>query len=87
VKLSLSCDCCAVDVRLSRDRFLRLVRADQKPLCEQCRRYVLPGTARKSQPVGETADMALRLVPQAGKGAKRVRPLASCKLKRVGGKG
>ena len=83
MKLSLPCECCAVDVRLGRERFLRLVRADQKPLCEQCRRYVSPGTARKSQPVGETRDMSLGLTAKQGKGAKRVRPLASMPLKRL----
>lgn len=80
----LPCEVCGIEVKLSRRRLLELVKASRKPFCEQCRRYVLPGTARMSQPLGETGDASMRLRRKTGRGAKTKRGLASYPIKRCG---
>jgi len=80
----LPCECCGIEVKLSRRRLLELVKSNRKPFCEQCRRYVMPGTARTSQPLSETEDMAMRLRRKTGNGAKTKRGLASYPAKRCG---
>ena len=87
MRRELSCDCCGVMVRLSRRRLRDLARDRAKPLCEQCRRYVRPGTARVSQLPSEQVVPALGLARKRGRGAKRVGVLASCPLARCGATG
>ena len=80
----LPCEVCGIEVKLSRRRLLELVKARRKPFCEQCGRYVIPGTARMSQPLGETEDASMRLRRKTGRGAKTKRGLASYPAKRCG---
>lgn len=83
-KRALPCECCGIEVVVSRERLRRLARSGRRPLCEQCRRYVSPGTARMSQPVGETEDAALRLREKRRGSQPAVQPLASMPLGRCG---
>ncbi len=84
LKRALPCDVCGIEIVLSRKRLHDMARTGQKPLCEQCRRYVIPGTARMSQPISETEVASLRLREKVGSGAKTKRGLASYPLKRCG---
>ena len=82
LKRLLPCEVCGIEVEVSRTRLRELVRTRRSPLCEQCRKYVMPGTARMSQPLGETRDAGLRLRKKTGRGAKTKRGLASYPLRR-----
>lgn len=77
-----ACEVCGIEVELPKKRYMRVVRDTIPVLCAQCRRYVNVGTARMSQPIGETGDIATRLRRKTGKGAKTKRGLASWPLKR-----
>lgn len=77
-----ACEICGKEVELSRERFLWVVQHDVPVFCEQCKRYVSPGTARTSQPIGESGDITTRLQRKTGKGAKTKRGLASWPLMR-----
>jgi len=79
---SLPCACCSIEVKLSRKRLRDLARKKRNPLCEQCRRFVSPATARVSQPLGETRDISMAVARKQGPNAKQVRPLASMPVKR-----
>lgn len=84
-QLVLPCNCCEKEVRISnRERFLEMVRTDQRPFCEQCRRYVSPGTARVSKIAGEQEFPALCLTALRSRNGDRLPPLAGMKLKRCG---
>ena len=87
MKRQLDCECCGIAVTLSAERLRELVKSRRKPLCEQCRRYVMPGTARVAKVPGESQDMALWMRHKTGKGAKHKRGLESVPVKRCGGKG
>ena len=90
MKRTLPCDACGKEVKISatrkesaKERFLRMVREREKPLCGQCRRYVSPGSVRRRPPVGETEDIPLVLADKQGNG-KLKRGLDSMPLKRCG---
>jgi len=79
------CEVCGRDVAIrSRRRFLQLVRDDQPVRCEQCRRYVSPGTARVSQLPSEHVLPAMGLRAKLRRNAKRRGVLESCPLGRCG---
>ncbi len=81
----LPCEECGIGVRIaSRKRFLRLVKSDESVLCEQCRRFVLPGTARMSQDTNETVFPSMALRHKRGRRAKRVGVLESCPVSMCG---
>jgi hypothetical protein len=82
MKRTRPCEICGIEMELSRERFLYVVPRNLPVFCEQCRRYVTPGTARMSQPIAESGDVATRLRRKTGRGAKTKRGLASWPLKR-----
>ena len=84
MKRSLPCDCCGIEVELSRSRLRQLAKESRRPLCEQCRRYVSTGTARRSEPIGETRDVSLVLAAKQGRNSKKSTALASQPLRRCG---
>lgn len=95
MRRELECECCGKPVAIvGRQRFLQMVRSKQKPLCNQCRRYIrhasgvvaarLPGTARTAESVVGPSLVALGLTPKRGRGANRMTPLASQSLGRYG---
>ena len=84
-KRVVPCQVCGIEIKVSRQRLLELAKKGTLwSECEQCRRYVMPGTARMSQPIGETEDASMRLRRKTGKGAKTKRGLASYPAKRCG---
>jgi len=84
MRRELPCECCGVMVRLGKARLRDLARRDALPFCEQCRRYVRPGTARVSQLTTEQVDPSLGLSRKRGRGAKPARVLANLPLARCG---
>lgn len=85
MKRELPCGVCGKQVTLSRERLAYLSQSNQTPLCEQCRRFFLQGTARVSQLHSETRDTSLGLARKVGRGAKMKRGLESLPLKRLDG--
>lgn len=84
IRRELPCEVCGKSVRLSRKRFLQMVKSDQLPICEQCRRFVRPGTARVSELPSEQEFPKLGLARKVGRGANRQGALASMSLARCG---
>lgn len=74
---------CGHEVKLSKERFLQLVRENKKPLCEQCRRYLKPPSARVSQLRKGAAFKDYVLVRSGSSGAGADRPLAKCRVSKV----
>lgn len=87
MKRTLPCEVCAIEVELSSARLRRVVQERLRVRCEQCRRYVSPGTARVSQPLGETQDASMCLAMKQGPTAKVKRGIASLPVKRCGNDG
>lgn len=80
----IECEVCGQEVVLPRKRFLALLESGRKPLCEQCRRYVQPVTARVSQP-SQMSDVMTQITRRKiGRLAKRARVLANLPLGRCG---
>lgn len=84
-QLILKCESCGFDVAIaSQERFLDLLSENRLPLCEQCRRYVSPGTARVPE-VSDSASLTqLGLVDDIGSSTGKRKPLASLRLGRCG---
>lgn len=61
-----------------------MVRRNASARCEQCGRYVFPGTARVSQLPSEHVLPAMGLRRKVRRGAKRRGVLESCPLGRCG---
>lgn len=92
---SLECECCFKPVTIaSRGRYMAMVKAGLKPLCNQCRRYIRPasagvavgsaGSARGPEGVAAPTLTTLGLVAKRGHAGKRVRSLASKAITRQG---
>lgn len=85
MRRELPCELCGKSVVIaSRHKFLHIVRDGLTVRCEQCRRYVLPGTARVSQLPSEHVIPAMGLRMKHGRTAKRKEVLESCPLGRCG---
>lgn len=91
----LECEVCRVMVTIgpstkggrpisSKDRYLELVASGTRVRCEQCRKYVYTGTARKTKLPSEQELPALGLRRKIGRGAKHKGGLESLKLSRCG---
>ena len=79
------CEVCGKDVTIaSRHRYLQIVHDRITVRCEQCRRYVSPGTARVTQMPSEYVLLAIEVRRKIGRGAKRTGVLESCPLGRCG---
>lgn len=78
----ITCDVCGHDVRVSRRRYSDLKRHDLSTRCGQCRRFVMPATARKSQLTIEPVDPSLALADCGIKRVPRPVPLESLRLAR-----
>lgn len=92
MKRELDCGICETPVVIrSRDRFLQMVKSRDRPLCGQCRRYAREGSSAAKNPVtsrnlehyAETEVTAIALSSRRGKRGRRMRSLASRKLRRV----
>ena len=81
----LPCEVCGTEVEIhDRERYLRLVRNAEQVCCEQCGRYVLPGTARKSQLPTEHVVTSLGLREKRGGSKGKLGSLEKLPLGRMG---
>lgn len=92
----LDCQICEKPVKIrTKEDFLHRVREGSRPICGQCRRYVGEGssdaettpTSRVIELEQETDVTAMALVRKTGQNAKKTKPLASRKLRRVASRG
>lgn len=78
------CEVCDHPVKLTAKRYREVALFLHTVRCEQCRRFVSPGSARVSQLPSEQVVPSLGLAAKQGKRAKIKRGLASLPLKRLG---
>lgn len=81
----VACDNCGKQMRVSDERLLSALK--NGICCEQCRRYIQPGTARLSQSKADQTVANLSLRKKTRRNAKRRKALASMKVGRVLTKG